>query len=238
VRPTPPEALKLIKDFEGFRAVGYLCPAGVATAGWGHTGGVEVGKRYSREQCELWLAEDIRKAHAKLCKAIPEATVNALNDNQYSALLSFCFNLGANPKWTIWKKINGNRLNEVPDELMRFVNAGGKRLNGLVRRRSAEAALWSTADEEPEVPPSPTLRLPDMTPPTPRATPKTPLITSIIAAAGAIPAAATQLQKAAEPYSSASPLAAQAVAFVATVAAIAAMILVVLHWLQRMQAKS
>jgi hypothetical protein len=90
-----------------------------------------------------------------------------LSDSQYAALLSFVFNLGAGAKWAIWKRINARQFDAVPAQLMRFVNAGGKRLPGLVRRRAAEAALWEQVDDEPEVPPSTTLRMIGMTPPTP-----------------------------------------------------------------------
>lgn len=79
-----------------------------------------------------------------------------LTDHQYAALLSFVFNLGAGPKWTIWKSLNAGAFDQVPTQIMRFNKArvGGvlKTLPGLTNRRAAEVQLWNTPDEDlPEV---------------------------------------------------------------------------------------
>lgn len=239
MRPIPLEAAELIKKFEGFRDVGYLCPANVPTAGWGHTGNdVQVGKRYSRARCEEWLHSDIAIAHNKLVAAIGAAAVDALNDNQYSALISFVFNLGARKDWTIWQRVKSGNYDTVPSQLMRFVNAGGKRLPGLVRRRTAEAALWNEVDEEDvEVPSSVVLRRPDMTPPTPTPASAKPMITALVGSAAAVPVAAKQVQDAIAPYADTSPWVGQAVAIIASVAAAAAVVVLFLTWLQHRNAK-
>ncbi len=168
MRPIPPQAVAIIKEFEGLKLVGYLCPAGVPTAGWGHTGpDVRVKVRYTRDKAEAWLLADIQHAANRLAGVVKADVLADLSDCQYAALLSFVFNLGAGSKWTIWKRVNARRFDQVPSELMRFVNAGGKRLPGLVRRRGAEAALWEEGDNgETETPPSTTLRMIGMTPPT------------------------------------------------------------------------
>ena len=57
-------------------------------------------------------------------------------DTQFSNM-SFVFNLGAGAKWTIWKVLKARRFDEVPPQLMRFVNAGGRVVKGLVNRRAA-----------------------------------------------------------------------------------------------------
>jgi lysozyme len=169
MRPIPPQALAIVKEFEGLKLVGYLCPAGVPTAGWGHTGpDVRVGVRYTRDKAEAWLRADLQHAANRLAGVVKPDVLADLSDPQYAALLSFVFNLGAKSSWTIWKRVNARKFDLVPPELMRFVNAGGKRLPGLVRRRGAEAALWEQGEEdEPETPPSTTLRMIGMTPPTP-----------------------------------------------------------------------
>jgi len=168
MRPIPSQAVAIIKEFEGLKLVGYLCPAGVPTAGWGHTGpDVRVKVRYTRDKAEAWLLADIQHAANRLAGVVKADVLADLSDCQYAALLSFVFNLGAGSKWTIWKRVNARRFDQVPSELMRFVNAGGKRLPGLVRRRGAEAALWEEGDNgEAETPPSTTLRMIGMTPPT------------------------------------------------------------------------
>jgi lysozyme len=168
MRPTPQQAFEIIKEFEGLKLTGYNCPAGIATAGWGHTGpDVKVGMKYTRARAEAWLRADIAHAAKRLSGVVKADVLADLSDSQYAALLSFVFNLGAGAKWAIWKRINARQFDAVPAQLMRFVNAGGKRLPGLVRRRAAEAALWEQVDDEPEVPPSTTLRMIGMTPPTP-----------------------------------------------------------------------
>lgn len=169
MRPIPQQAFDIIKEFEGLKLTGYLCPAGIPTAGWGHTGpDVKVGMKYTRARAEAWLRADIAHAARRLAGVIKPDVLEDLTDGQYAALLSFVFNLGAGSKWTIWKRINARQFDAVPAQLMRFVNAGGKRLPGLVRRRGAEAALWEAGeDDEPETPPSSTTRMIGMTPPTP-----------------------------------------------------------------------
>lgn len=238
MRTIPSEAIAIVKEFEGFRAVGYLCPAGVPTAGWGHTGPeVQVGKKYSVARCEDWLEADLRVAHKKLAAVVGESVIDALNDNQYSALLSFVFNLGASRDWQIWKAVKRSQFDMVPPQLMRFVNAGGRRLPGLVRRRAAESALWVKADEDFDVPTSSTLRAPDMTPPTPVPMSPQPLITAAVGTVAAVPVAAQQVQAAVAPYADASPVVGQVIAVVATIAAAAAVLLLALTWLQRRNSK-
>lgn len=239
MRPIPPQALAIVKEFEGLRLTGYLCPAGVPTAGWGHTGDdVAVGVKYTRNQAEAWLRADLAHAAARLARVVKPDVLADLSGGQYAALLSFVFNLGAGANWTIWKRVNARQFDAVPHQLMRFVNAGGKRLPGLVRRRGAEAALWEQGDDdEPETPPSTMTRLVGVTPPTPQHAPAAPVVTALVGAVGAVPVAATQIQGALAPYADHSPMVGQAVAIIATVAAAAAVVVLVLTWMQRRAAK-
>lgn len=168
----------LIREFEALRLTGYLCPAGVATIGYGHTGpDVTVGKVITKAQAELLLDEDCRAACRKIARVLDEASIARLSDHQYDALVSFVFNLGANPKWTIWKVIKAGDLGAVPAQLRRFVYAGSTKLKGLERRRDAEAALWDSGQPEPiETPSSAVLRQSE-TPPEPTS-PAKPLVQS------------------------------------------------------------
>jgi GH24 family phage-related lysozyme (muramidase) len=144
--------LDLITSFEGFRAVAYLCPAGIPTIGWGHTKTVshaDVGKkRITRSQGLELKAQDLADAERALARVVRPKALARLADNQYGALVSFVYNLGANPSWTIWKRVNAGALDAVPDELFRFTFAlnpkTGRReqLAGLIRRRRAEIDLW------------------------------------------------------------------------------------------------
>lgn len=164
-------AFAIIKRFEGI-ADGdpstvnldpYLCPAGYWTIGWGHVvrdaegrmlkGAAAAGHAkavYPRgitlDEARVLLDDDIRALLPTL-----EAVIHVpVNDNQFSALTSFVFNvgIGAFKRSTLLRKLNAGDHAAVPKELMRWVRAGGKVLAGLKRRREAEAKLWLTPVEE------------------------------------------------------------------------------------------
>lgn len=173
-RKVPQRAIDLVKQFEGYKDTAYLCPANVWTIGYGHTG-VEVvrGLTCTKRQAELWLGMDLAKAGRLVEARIGKAVFDDLTDNQYGALCSFVFNLGASPGWKIWQVLKARDFDAVPGQLVRFVNAGGKKLAGLVRRRNAEVELWSL--DEPgsmaeDLPSSSTRAM--VTPPTPVAADK------------------------------------------------------------------
>ncbi|MHC3939910.1 hypothetical protein ACI0FR_01214 [Paenochrobactrum sp. BZR 201-1] len=88
----------------------------------------------------------LRADLAKFEKRVSDLVKVPLNDNQYAALVSFDFNTGALHKSTLLKKLNTGDYSAVPAELMKWVNAGGKRVQGLVNRRAAEAGLWVKGD--------------------------------------------------------------------------------------------
>lgn len=140
------EALDLVKSFEGFRKDAYLCPAKVWTIGYGHTGSVKRGQKISRKAAEDLLREDLSAAAASVEKYVWVE----LTDNQFGALASFTFNLGAGnlKRSTLRRKLNAGDFDSVPSELARWVKAGGKTMSGLVRRRAAEGALFLLADGE------------------------------------------------------------------------------------------
>ncbi len=192
-RPIPTEALDITAKWEGFRATAYFCPANVPTIGYGHTKTVtaeDVGhKTISEHEARALLAADMDWAQRAVERAIGVAHVARLSDKQYAALLSFAFNLGADPGWTIWAKIKARDDAAVPAQLGRFVNAGGRRLEGLVRRRADEARLWVEGTgtvpvpppTEPVAPPPPPPRPAPSAPP-PRREPERPSIMAALAA--------------------------------------------------------
>lgn len=125
--------LKLIEEFEGLRLDSYQDSVGVWTIGYGHTKDVKSGQTITQEQAENFLREDIRDA---------EGAVNrlgfGLNENQFSALVSFAFNLGAGGL----NKLASHGVQAIADRILLFDHAGGKKLPGLTRRRQAERALF------------------------------------------------------------------------------------------------
>ncbi len=135
------EAISLIKDFEGLRLKGYLCPAGIRTIGYGHVLAVnETFDNIDALEAEELLFQDILKAEAIVSRNIKID----LNQGQFDALISFTFNLGAASlqRSTMRQKINRHEHEEIPKELMRWIYAGGRMLSGLVRRRGAEAEMY------------------------------------------------------------------------------------------------
>lgn len=133
--------VKLVKKFEGFSPVPYLCPAGYWTIGYGKVIGKEYKDiRVTEEEAEKMLIEDLLKVE-KTIK--PMIKVN-IHEWMLDALISFSYNVGC---WafkvsTMRKKINEGRLLDAADEFMKWIFAGGKPLAGLIRRRKAEKILY------------------------------------------------------------------------------------------------
>jgi lysozyme len=138
--------LDLVKHFEGLYTDAYMCPAGVATIGYGHTGNVQLGQSITPEEAENILQDDM----GKFAVAVEKAIKVELNDNQFAALVSFAFNCGVGNlrASTLCRQLNKGDYDCVPSELARWVkardpNTGKKRsLAGLVKRRAAEGTLF------------------------------------------------------------------------------------------------
>lgn len=240
MRPIPETAVDFIARWEGLRLTAYRDVAGVLTVGHGHTGpDVLEGQTITKARAKALLRADLQVARERLYARIGDM-VDELTANQYAALLSFVFNLGANPKWTVWKVLKARKLDEVPPQLMRFVNAGGRVVQGLVNRRAAECALWHETGEEAEpAPPSSVTRAIE-TPPTPTDT--KPLVQSksfITTATAAVAAAGTgvaEVSKAVSPYAAQSEVVGRVVATLALIAACLAVAALVFTWLKRKRA--
>jgi len=137
---TGDEGIELIKHFEGCRLEAYLCPAGVPTIGYGHTGGVSMGDVIDQEAAEAYLIEDLEEFEGYVNSMVEIA----LKQNEFDALVAWVFNLGPGnfKESTLLNRINYGPLSDVPFQIQRWNKAGGKVLEGLVKRRAAEAALW------------------------------------------------------------------------------------------------
>ena len=146
------EGLALIRDQEGFRGQAYRDAAGVWTIGFGHTsmaGAPEVkpGMRMSRTEAEAVLARDV----AEFATGVAQAVTVELSDAQFSALVSFAYNVGLGNfrRSSVLKAVNGRDFAAVPRRLGLWVKAGGRTLPGLIRRRAAEAALFAGPEQRP-----------------------------------------------------------------------------------------
>ena len=132
--------IELIKQFEGCSLKGYKCPAGIWTIGYGHTNGVKEGQTITKEEAELLLKEDL----AGFEKVINNVVNVEINQNQFDALVSFSYNIGigALQTSTLLKLLNKSDYNGAAEQFNRWVYAKGKKLTGLVKRRSAEKELF------------------------------------------------------------------------------------------------
>lgn len=137
---TSQKGIDLIKEFEGFRATAYRCPAGRWTIGYGHTASAYEGMQITREQAEKLLKGDIAEAEAVVEEACP-----VLTQNRFDALVSFVFNVGRGNflRSTLLKCVKANPDNlDIRDEFMRWNKSKGMVLAGLMRRRRAECNLY------------------------------------------------------------------------------------------------
>ena len=132
----------LIKKYEGLKLTSYLCPAGVPTIGWGHTYGVKLNRTISVAEAEVLLDHDYQEAEDDVLSLV---TV-PLKDNELAALTSFVFNLGATAlsTSTLLKKLNRSDYRGAAEEFDKWVYAGSKKLNGLIKRRAEEKQLFLT----------------------------------------------------------------------------------------------
>lgn len=136
------DGIDLIKRFEGFSRTVYFCPAGYPTIGYGHV--VKDGEDFSNGIME-GEAEELLRLDAVIAERAVLRLINVrLTDGQFDALVSFTYNLGggALQRSTLRRKINREEHAEVPEQFMRWVWAGGRKLKGLVRRREAEGMLY------------------------------------------------------------------------------------------------
>ena len=138
---TSENGIELIKSFEGRRLVAYQDSVGVWTIGYGHTKTAHEDKLIIKSTADRLLAEDL----AEFEKYVDTYVTVALTQNQFDALVSWTFNLGPGnlKESTMLKKLNQGLYAEVPDEMRRWNKAGGKVLEGLIRRREAEAKLFN-----------------------------------------------------------------------------------------------
>ena len=151
------EGLELIKAHEGLRLKAYRCPAGVWTIGYGHTSAagnpiVTPGMTIDKDEAERILRSDLTKFEAVVKKLVK---VN-LTPNQYSATVSFVYNVGETnfAKSSVLKVINSKQFDLVPAKLALWNKGGGKVLPGLVRRRAEEGALFASDGVDDSVEPN------------------------------------------------------------------------------------
>lgn len=140
-----PSGIDLICNFEGKRLTAYDDGVGVWTIGFGTTvypNGIKVkkGDTCTEAQAKAYMAHDLKK----FASAVNNAVTVPLNQNQFDALVSLAYNIGTGAfnKSTLVKKLNANDYRSAADQFDVWVNAGDKRMQGLVNRRAKEKALF------------------------------------------------------------------------------------------------
>lgn len=135
------KGLELIKEFEGCRTTAYKCPSGVWTIGYGHTKGVTKGQQITKKEAEAFLKEDVKVFE----QGVENLVTVPLTQNQFDALVSFCYNcgLGAFTTSTMKQKLNKGDYTGAAKEFPRWNKSSGLVLNGLIKRRAAEQKLFN-----------------------------------------------------------------------------------------------
>lgn len=128
--------ISLIQEFEGCKLTAYRCPAGVWTIGYGHTKGVHQGMVITQAQADQFLWQDMVEFVGYTNR---QSMTFGPNQNQFDALVSFCYNCGPG---TLNRLVNGKNSQQVASDLLLYNKAGGKVLPGLERRRRAERDLF------------------------------------------------------------------------------------------------
>jgi lysozyme len=138
------EGKNLIKKFEGCELEAYKCAAGVWTIGYGHIKTAVEGMKIDQATANELFDEEMGEYETYVNTAV---TV-PLSQNQFDALVSWVFNLGNGNlnASTMLKVINSGDHAGVPAQIKRWNKAGGKVLEGLIRRREAEALLYEGQD--------------------------------------------------------------------------------------------
>jgi lysozyme len=136
------EGLKLIKDSEGLRLNAYQDSVGVWTIGWGHTNGVNPEDKISLAQAQKYLDMDLTIFET----GVDNLLEVSVNDNQFSALVSFAYNVGltALANSTLIRLVNSEKFIEASSQFERWNKAGFQVLEGLSTRRLKEKSLFQS----------------------------------------------------------------------------------------------
>jgi lysozyme len=137
------EGFKLLTTFEGCKLTAYDDGGGVWTIGYGHTGDdVYLGLTISQTQAEELLRGDLEKFESY----VEDAVEVEIDDNQFSALVCFCFNVGPGTEGfggsTLLKLLNNGDYQGAANQFPVWNKVNGEPWQGLTRRRLAEQALF------------------------------------------------------------------------------------------------
>jgi lysozyme len=143
-----PRGRQLIQSFEGCRLRAYQDSGGVWTVGFGHVDGVVEGQEIGQAQADRMFQQDVDRFAAGL-NGLIRAPVS---QDQFDALCSLAYNigLGAFAQSTLLKLLNDGNMEAAAQQFMVWIHVAGTVSPGLVRRRAAEAALFTRRDVMPK----------------------------------------------------------------------------------------
>tara|TARA_R110002051_G_scaffold23587_1_gene59370 strand:- start:56 stop:541 length:486 start_codon:yes stop_codon:yes gene_type:complete len=143
-------ATAVVSYYEGYQPTAYRDPVGVPTICFGHTATARMGQTLSQERCTQLLQADLGHAFS----AVDRRAQVDLPPPTRAALASFVYNVGEGTfaRSTLLRKLNAGDLRGACHELSRWVYAGGRKLNGLVKRRATERELCLKGIEQEPAP--------------------------------------------------------------------------------------
>lgn len=132
-------ATPVVMYFEGNKPSAYLDPIGIPTVCYGHTKTAKLGQKKTDSECRLLLEKDLELALSEVDRLVKVE----LPAERRAAFTSFVYNVGSAKfaSSTMLRKLNAGDTAGSCAELSRWVNAGGKPLPGLVKRRAEERRL-------------------------------------------------------------------------------------------------
>ena len=143
-RRTSEKGIALIKSFEGCHLTAYKCVPTETywTIGWGHYGAdVKEGMKITQVEADRMFLEDIKHYENYVNNKSYVPLTDSLNQNQFDALVSFCYNCGCG---NLKKLCTGKTLDQIARDIPLYNKSGGNVLKGLVRRRAEEVELFNT----------------------------------------------------------------------------------------------
>lgn len=134
--------IAIIKSFEGLRLIAYQDQVGVWTIGYGHTGDVSEGQTITQEDADALFLQDLQARE----DVVNELVTVPLSSGQFSALVSFVYNLGRAALETsaLLRCVNVNNFEAAAAQFPRWDHEGPKVVPGLLRRREAEKQLFES----------------------------------------------------------------------------------------------
>lgn len=136
-------SISIIKSFEGCKLESYQDAGGVWTIGWGQTGrNIGPGLRITQLEADQFLQNHVGEVERQISSLVSAP----LSQNQFDALVSFVYNVGAGAfaSSTLLKKLNRQDYSGAASELLRWNKDDGKLSHGLVNRRFEEHRMFSS----------------------------------------------------------------------------------------------